>query len=176
MDLKKINRRKSLKLLALLASSLLIATASAEIYRYMYIDGSITVGSAQMVWILGSDAPGDATIAGSTATVDLDVEQGTPINFTECLFLKNNGTGGALNYNVTISTAVSSSNFQEAKMHVFENATVPGTWTFNGTLDLTDSADFHASALGQSDYLRMTFEVNATIASGTEAFDIQVRY
>lgn len=174
MNLGKINYKKSLKLVVLMISSLLIATASATVYRYMYIDGSITVSSPKLVWILGGDAPADATISGTTATIDLDVEQGTPINFTEALFLKNNNATGSFNINITMTTAVSSSDFTEAKMHINENST--GSWQYVDTLDLTDSTDFYYGSLAAGNYLRMTFEVNATIASGTRNFDIQVRY
>ncbi len=176
MNLGKINHKKSLKLVVLMLGWLLIATASATVYRYMYIDGSITVGGAEMVWILGDDAPGDASIAGSTATIDLDVEQGTPINFTECLYLKNNGTSGSVNYNITMTSAVSSGDFERAKMHIYENYTTPGSWIFLNTFDLTDSTDYYAGSLSWGNYTRMTFEVNATIATGSRSFDIQVEY
>jgi len=69
MNLKRIGSRKSLKFLGLLISSLLIATVSATTFRYLYIDGSITVGTQQMSWILGSDASG-ASISGTTAIVN----------------------------------------------------------------------------------------------------------
>ena len=154
-------------------SALLIATVSATTFRYMYIDGSITVGGAKLIWILGDDAPGDASLAGSTATLDLNVEQGTPLNFTEALFLKNNSTASA-DINITITNAVLSGDFERAKMHINQNSS--GSWLYVDTLDLTDSNDFYADSLAAGNYLRMTFEVNATLATGTKAFDIQVEY
>lgn len=51
----KINYKKSLKLVTLLITSLLIATVSAEVYRYMYIYGTITVGSPKLIWLEGED-------------------------------------------------------------------------------------------------------------------------
>jgi len=77
-----VNYKKTLKLVTLLAMSLLIATVAAETYRYMYLDGSVTISSSKMLWLTGVDAPGDTSIDGSTVTVDLDVEAGTPVNFT----------------------------------------------------------------------------------------------
>jgi hypothetical protein len=141
----------------------------------MYIDGSITVSSAKLIWILGDNAPLDASISGSTAIMDFDVEEGTPVNFTEALFLKNNNATGSFNYNITITQAVSSDDFQRAKMHIYENYTLP-SWTYLHTLDLTNATDFYSGSLQAGKYLRMTFELNATKSSGTYNFDIRVEY
>ena len=170
----KINYKKILKLVTLLITSILIATVSADVYRYMYIDGSITVSGAKLIWMEGIDFPADGSISGSTATLDLDVEQGTPLNFTEALFLKNVNSTGSFSINLTEATAVSSSDFERAKMHIYENSST--SWVYVDTLDLTDSNDFYAGSLAAGNYLRMTFEVNATISSGSRAFDIQVEY
>lgn len=170
-----VNYKKTLKFVTLLIASLLIATVSAQVYRYMYIDGSITVSGAKLIWIKGSSVPG-ASISGSTATIDLDVEEGTPVNFTEALFLKNVNASGSFNYNITVTEALSSSEFQRAKMHIYENWTASPSWTFVNTLDLTDDADFYSDNLVFGGYLRMTFEVNATQSSGPYNFDIQVEY
>jgi len=170
----KIIYKKTLKLVTLLITSILIATVSADTFRYMYIDGSITVTGAKLIWIEGTDFPADGSISGSTATLDLDVEQGTPLNFTEALFLKNVNSTGSFNIDLTETTAVSSSDFERAKMHIYQNTS--GSWEYVDTLDLTDINDFYAGSLGAGNYLRMTFEVNATISSGGRPFDIQVEY
>jgi hypothetical protein len=170
-----VNYKKTLKLVTLLAMSLLIATVAAETYRYMYLDGSVTISSSKMLWLTGADAPGDASIDGSTVTVDLDVEAGTPINFTECLFLKNDNTTGSFSIDLSITPAVSGSDFSTCKVHIYENST--GTWTYVDTLDLTNAADTYSGSLAAGNYLRMTFDVDAaTGASGTKPFDMQVRY
>ena len=178
MNVKKIRSRKALKLLGLLISAMLIATVSAVTYRYLYIDGSITVGGQYMSWILGVDAPGDASISGTTAIMDFHVEEGTPLNFTEALFLKNNNSTGSFNYNLTISQNVLSTDFQRAQMHIYQNWTGPASnWTFVDTMDLTNATDFYQASLAGGKYLRMTFEINATIASGqSRSFDIQLEY
>jgi len=175
-----VNYKKSAKLILLLISTLLIATVSAATYRYMYIDGSVTVGTAKLIWIEGLDSPGDATISGSTYTVDLDVEPGTPLNFTECVFLKNQDTA-AHNMTISVTTTISATDFTECKMHIYENTTASPDWTLVDTLDLTTSDSYETytgnSPLGAGEYYRMTFEVAATTgASGTYNFDIQVEY
>jgi len=175
MEIKKIPFRKSMKFLTLLLTSLLIAMASAQVYRYMYITGSITIGTEKLIWIKGADAPADASISGSTATIDLDVEPGTPINFTECLFLKNDNAIGSFNILISITTAVSSSDFDEAKTHIYQNST--GEWQYVDSLDLTNAASSYSGSLAAGEYLRMTFEVAAKAsASGTMPFGVQVRY
>jgi hypothetical protein len=68
-----LNYKKSAKILLLLLSSILIASVSAQVYRYMYIDGSVTVGTAKLIWLAGENAPGDYDITGSTATIDLPI-------------------------------------------------------------------------------------------------------
>jgi len=171
----KVNYKKSLKFVTLMISALFIAMVSAQVYKYMYIDGSITVSSAQMIWMLGENAPSDAAIDGSTVTVDLDVQQGVPMNFTECLFLKNDNATGSFSILISITTAVSGADFTEAKMHIYANST--GSWVFVNTMDLTNAADTYSGSLAAGNYLRMTFEVDATTsATGTKPFDIQVRY
>jgi len=174
MNMKKIRSKKALKFLGLLISAMLIATVSAVTYRYLYIDGSITIGAQYMSWIAGTDAP-DASISGTTAIVDFDVEQGTPINFTEALFLKNNNNTGHFHCNVSVTTAVLPADFQEAKMHIYQNWT--GSWTWITTLDLTSTASVYPNGqLNGTKYLRMGFEINATASGGIKPFDIEVEY
>jgi hypothetical protein len=170
-----INYKKTLKLVTLLITSLLIATVAAETYRYMYIDGSITIGASKLVWLKGADAPADATISGSTVTLDLHVENGTLINFTECLFLKNENATGSFSVNLTIPAAVSTGDFATCKMHIYENSSM--SWVFVDTLDLTNSGDEYDGNLAAGAYWRMTFEVQAATATlGAKNFDVQARY
>jgi len=170
-----VNYKKTLKLVTLLAMSLLIATVAAETYMYMYIDGSITIGSSKMLWLTGTDTPVDATINGGTIVLDLDVTNGTLKNFTECMFLKNDNATGSFSLLISITTAVSGSDFDTCKMHIYANST--GTWTFVDTLDLTNAADTYSGSLAAGNYLRMSFEVQANSgATGGKSFDIQARY
>jgi hypothetical protein len=173
MNVKNIRSKKALKFLGLLISAMIIATVSAQVYRYMYIDGSITVTSAKLIWIEGADAPANTTISGSTVTINFDVEQGTPINFTEALFLKNDNATGSFDYNINVTTAVLSTDFERAYMHIYKNST--GSWVFANTLDLTDDTDYYSSSIDAGHYLRMTFELNAT-TTGNKPFGITVQY
>jgi hypothetical protein len=177
MNAIKIRSRKALKFLGLLISAMVIATASAQVYRYMFIDGSIVVGTQEMSWILGDEAPTGSSISGTTAILNgFPVDQGTPANFTEALFLRNNNVSETtFNYTITITNELSSTDFERAKMHIYQNYTVP--WTHLYTMDLTNPADSYSEQLGPLQHLRMTFEVNATMtASGTYNFDLQLEY
>ena len=168
----KKNIKRTLKFVTLLISSLLIATASATVYRYMELQGTITVGTPKLVWLEGSDV--DATIIGNTtAIISLNVENNTAINFTEAIFLKNVNTTGSFNYNITVTTALSASQFEEAKIHIYENST--GTWSYLSTVDLTNSNSYYSNNLSAGEYLRMTIEVKA-IQEGSDNFIIQVEY
>jgi len=176
-----VDYKKSLKIVTLLLSAIIIASVSAATYNYMYIDGSITVGSAKLIWIAGADAPGDITLAGGTVTMDLDVQPGVNQNFTEALFLKNQDTASH-NLTITVTTALSSDDFDIANAFIYENATVPGTWTHLDTLTLTTADDQYSSYTGNTPlvnggYYRFTFEIQADLAaSGQYSLDIQVVY
>jgi hypothetical protein len=173
--------KKSLKIVTLLLSAIIIASVSAATYSYMYIDGSITVGTAKLVWIAGSDAPGDIDVTGGTVTMDLDVQPGVNQNFTEALFLKNQDSASH-NLTITVTTALSSSDFDIANAYIYENATSPGTWTHLDTLTLTTADDQYSSYTGNTPlvndgYYRFTFEIQSDpAASGPYNFDIQVIY
>jgi hypothetical protein len=161
--------KKSLKIVTLLITAIFIATASADVYRYMYIDGTVTVGSAKLVWSNGSVT---ATIVGSTATITLNVEEDVPINFTDALFLTNND---AVSYDYTISvlTTLSGTDFTTAQIHVY--ATNEATGPYVDTLDLKSPTDTVAGTLAASGILSFTIDIEASTATGG-TFQVQVAY
>jgi len=145
----------------------------------MYIDGSVTIGTAKLVWIEGADAPGDTSISGGTVTMDLDVQPGLIQNFTECLFLKNQDSASH-NLTIKVTTNVSTSTFDSFKVYIYKNST--GSWTYVDTLDLTIVEDEYETYTGNTPliaggFYRFTFEVKAKDGtSGTVNFDIKVTY
>jgi len=179
----KIERKvtKPLKMALLLVSSLIIATASAQVYKYMYINGTVTIGTPALVWILGNDAPSDASITGSTVTIDLDVSPGEPINHTECLFLKNQDANPH-NLTIEVTSPASSGTFNYFKVHIYENYSISGSWSFVDTLDVTVDGDFYSTYAGNTPlpaggYYRLTFEICAKEnTGGSVSFYIQVTY
>jgi hypothetical protein len=166
--------KKSLKIVTLLISAIVIATASATTFSYMYIDGSVTVGGTKMIWIAGADAPNDISSTGSTITMDLDVQNGTYQIFTEALFLKNQDSTSH-DLNITVTAELSASDFDTANAIIYENST--GTWLEVGTLTLTTLSDQLSGSLDADEYYRFTFELQAAPdASGAKPFDLQVTY
>ena len=70
MNVKKIRSTKALKLLGLLISSMIIATASAAIYDYMNLDANVGVQGIALAWVNGTDGGSAGTqISGVTATL-----------------------------------------------------------------------------------------------------------
>jgi hypothetical protein len=170
----KINAKKTLKFVILLVSSLLIATASAAVYRYMEIQGTVTVGALKLIWIKGADAP-SATIVGSIATIPLNVENNTLVTFTEVLFLKNNDTSISFNYNISITDTLSSSAFETANLKLYTNSS--GSWSSLTTLDLKSTQTYSSiSPLGPGKYIRFTIEIKAIQDGASDSFKVQVTY
>ncbi|MGC8896056.1 MAG: hypothetical protein ACP5LB_04715 [Candidatus Bathyarchaeia archaeon] len=165
----KTNIKKSLKLLTLLITSLLIATASAYTYTYLFMGVGITVTSQQIVWIKdGSIVP------GGTVNMTFTVQQGVYTWFNETLYLKN--TGATTNVNITVTDPASTSVFDTCNVYVYENSTVPGTWTTVGTLDALTSASLLNKSLNS--YFRFDFEIKAKsdAVPGNYGFEITVAY
>lgn len=124
-------------------------------------------------WYLGADAPGDAFISGNTVIVDLDVEQGTPVNFTEALFLKNEHDTRTYDIEISLGRALPASEFDECQIHVYENSTA--SWQFVDTIDLADESDTYNGSLEAGSCLRMSFEVKARAsAGGTHYFRVKI--
>jgi len=169
----EINIKKILKISTLLIMSLLIATASATVYRQMRLTGNITVTAPKLVWIEGEDA--DASIDGSIATISLTVENGTAMNFTSAIYLKNENQTGSFHYNITIIDGLSSSEFEIAKIHIYDNEST--TWSYRDTVDLTNTSDYSVGTLNAGKYLRFTVEIKAINDQPTDTqFIIKVEY
>jgi hypothetical protein len=115
-----INYKKSLKLITLLISSLLIATVSAQIYNYMYITGSGEVTTTGLQWETGPDAPSTTSISGPTVSVPMNTSNGNPRNYTDCLHLVNlDNAAHSFNISVTSSTG-DIDNFTEFNLVLFD--------------------------------------------------------
>ena len=104
-----VNFKKSLKLVFLLITSLLIATASATIYDYMYLNGTIGVQGMSLEWNLGADnSTAGAQINGVTAALTSlnGPPNGTRI-YADPIRLNNTG-GSAVTFNLTIASITNS--------------------------------------------------------------------
>ena len=115
-----MNYKKGLKLVTLLITALLIATASAEIYNYMYINGTGTITTTGLRWGIGPDAPAGTTVSGPTVTVALTTNEGNPRNYTQCLNVTNLDDALTHSFNITVSSSTGDiGNFTEFKLVLF---------------------------------------------------------
>jgi len=172
MELKELRGKKPLKLVFLLFTALLIGTASATVYNYLYIQGIVTVGSAQIVWVQGSGAPSGTTIAGGLVQMDLSVQAGLNQTYTYCLYLKNTNSTHQFNMNITITTPLSASDFNSANVFVYNNATAG----YLHTIDMTGQ-NTYTTTLAGSGVDRLDFQTYAkTTASGNYNFNLRVTY
>ena len=172
----KINYKKSLKFVTLLVTSLLIGLVSAGTFKYMYMDGSTTIGTQQLAWIQDG-----SPISGDTVTMTLDVEPGIPTDFNETLYLKEQG-GTDHNLTMTVSAIVTAAKFEYYYMYIYENFTSPGSWQLVDSLDVKTLNDQYSTYTGNNplkanSYYKLDFGIKAnTGTSGTETFEITVKY
>jgi len=169
----KMNYKKSLKFVTLLITSLLIGAVSAATYKYMYLDGSVNIGSQKLQWTKDGSA-----ISGDTVTVNWDVEPGIGQNFSERVYLKNIDSASH-NMTITVTTPASASTFDLFSIYIYRNAT--GSWTYIDTLDVTTGDTYSTyttnEPLDQNVCFRLDFEIKAkTGTSGLNNFDLKVTY
>jgi len=122
MNVKNIRSRKALKFLGLLISAMIIAAVSAQVYSFMYIEGTGEATTTGLRWVLGDDAPAGTTITGGTVTaLPLTTNEGNERNYTDCLRIQNLDSGEAHNFwlNVTSSTG-NWTNWTEFNLVVFD--------------------------------------------------------
>ena len=103
MNVRKIRSMKALKLLGLLISSILIATVSAALYDYMYLDADVSVEGIALKWINGTDGGTAGTsISGLTATLTnlKGPPNGTRV-YPDPVRLNNTGTS-SVSFNITV--------------------------------------------------------------------------
>ncbi|HML03461.1 MAG TPA: hypothetical protein VK487_08835 [Candidatus Bathyarchaeia archaeon] len=174
MNLEKIRSKKSLKLVTLLLTSLLIASASAATLYGMNITGNVTVSAAKVIWVKGTNGNVTTTISGSSATVDLTVVNGTAQNFTDCLYLENLAAH-SYTVNFTTITPLPGASFSTSKMLIYTNA----TGAYLSSLDLaTAGATSNNNLLpnGADGVYSLIFEIVAASNANSNSFSVRVTY
>jgi len=169
-----VNYKKSLKLITLLISALLIATVSAQAYRFMYIEGTVTISQDKgLKWVKGDEASAGTSISGSTATVDIPISNGTTANFTHYLYLKELDTSAhSLVINITDIAAASLYETNGFNLTIYNNV----TGAHIDTLDVL-TTDSYSGSITADAIWHITFEVaTKTDASGIDDFAVQFRY
>jgi hypothetical protein len=169
----KLNYKKSLKFVTLLISALLIATVSAATYSYMYLNGTVTIGTQKLVWVQSSE------VAGDTVTVNLNVEPGIPKSFNDTLYLKNK-ENAAHNMTIKVSSPADGTKFDSFWIYIYSNAT--GLWVFKDKLNATLLNDAYNTytlndPLTAYDMYKFDFVLTAKDgAAGSPTFTLEVKY
>jgi hypothetical protein len=166
------NYRKLLKFATLLVTSILIASVSATTYKYMFINGTVTISTTTgLNWVKGSDAPTGTNIAGGSVSVPFTVQNGTAMNFTYCLYLKNLDTSSHP-VQINVTTPATSSLYDKFNIMIFNNA----SQTFIHTLNAL-TTDSYSSTITSSQIWRLLFQINAkSTASGSDTFVMEFTY
>jgi hypothetical protein len=165
----KTNIKKSLKLMTLLVTSILIAAASAQTYTYMYLQGSIVVETQKIVWIKEGQE-----VSGDTVQMSFTVEPNFTRTFNDTLYLTNKDITNH-NVNITVTDTVGS-HFETCTVYVYENFTQSGSWTLVGTLDLKNSNSALTKQLNSAGYFKFDFEIRATSTGSDNSFELMVIY
>jgi hypothetical protein len=168
--------KKSLKIVTLLITALLIATASAQIYNYMYIQGTGEITSTGLRWELGTDAPGTAGVSGPTASVPMTTNEGNPRNYTDCLHLVNLDGSDTHDFNLTVTSSTGDkSDFTEFHLVLFNAAD-----TEVAVLDLLTQGNYSSTLnIGTSETWRVLFElvpIASPTSGSTVTFEVTLIY
>jgi len=166
--------KKSLKIVTLLITAILIATASAQVYSYMYIKGGATITGSELEWTLGTNAPTGTSISGYTVNdLNFSVPENTFKNFTDALRLtNNNATSITFNLTATI-TAGSVANFTTLDLVVYDS-----TGAREGDLSVLTQGTATDIVITSTETLYIRFEIDplTDATEGYIAFTITLTY
>jgi|YelNatPaOPRAMG01_1025707.scaffolds.fasta_scaffold113255_2 hypothetical protein len=170
----KISIKKILKFATLLITSIIIASASADVVSHMYFGGTVDVISRKLVWIIDG-TPQSTNIANLTLTV----EAGGSITITNKVYLKNEDSNPH-NLTITVTRAVSADKF-DLFVDIYSNET--GSWVLLDTLDATNSGDYFSTyeltppnPLDGGKAYKLDFRVTATADANDATFELRVDY
>jgi len=167
----EVNYKKLLKVSVLLLSSVIIGAVSAANYGYLYIQGTVTVGTRNLQWVKDG-----SPVTGDTVSITLNVEQYTPTNITGRLFLNNTDSSNSYSLTLTVTSAASSTDFDNLTIYVYRNGT--GGWqpiSPDNTLDALTEGDSFSATINAHESFRFDFWINATTTNGG-TFEITVEY
>jgi hypothetical protein len=170
----KINYKKSLKLITLLISAILIATVSATTYKYMYLEGTVTIGTQELAWIKDG-----VEITGDTVTQSLTVTPDIPIDINGTLYLWNKDSA-AHDMTIKVVTAAAATKFDVFRIYIYSNET--GSWVYRDYLNATTINDEYSTytisnPLDAGHGYKFDYQITATLGStGSTTFRLEVKY
>ena len=171
----KMNYKKAAKLITLLFSSILIATVSAQSYRFLYMEGSVSISQTGLRWVKGNE--GDyvtITISGSTVQPSISVSNGTSSIFNHTLYIENLD-GDTHDIVINITSPANSAYYESNgfNLTIYNNST--GALITSLNVLTTDS---YSGTIGASAVWHISFEIaTRTDSTGqSDNFDVQFRY
>jgi hypothetical protein len=169
-----VSYKKALKIITLLATTILIASVSAQVYSYMYIQGSGAITTGGMSWQKGSTAPAGSTIDGVyVKNLNLSIPLSTPKNFTDCLHLSNND---ATSHTFSIAAAVTGGN--TSKFTTFDMVVYQSGGARIAKISIKNSESASGLSISGSATLYVRFEVIPLTGetTGNMAFTVTLTY
>jgi hypothetical protein len=112
----KINVKKSAKMAFLTITALLIATASAAVYNYMYQIGEIGVEGMTLAWSSGDDGESAGTTINGV-TCSLTNLKGPPNGtrtYSDPVRLKNNAASGNTAFDLLINSVSGNTSYMDS--------------------------------------------------------------
>jgi hypothetical protein len=170
----QINIKRSMKFITLAVFAALIASVSAQVYSYMYIQGSGEISTGGMKWQKGTTAPSATAIVGATVT---NLNLTTPANnsriFTDCLRLINNDETSHTFSIESATTGGSAANFDAFDMVVYHNG-----GSDVATISIKSNGSAPALTIDASETLYVRFELYPTAGqtSGKVSFTVTLTY
>ena len=151
----QINIKKSMKFITLAVFAALIATVSAQVYSYMYIQGSGSITTGGMSWAKGATAPAGSSVSGVyVRNLNLSIQADTPKNFTDCLHLTNND---ASPHTFSIAAKVTAGNI--SKFTTFDMVVYQSGGARVGSISVKNDGSTSGLSIGGSTTLYVRFEV-----------------
>jgi len=170
----QINYKKAAKLITLAVSTLLIATVSAQMYSYMYIQGSGTISTGGLGWAKGTTAPAGSTVEGVyVKNLNLSITADTPMNFTDCLHLINND---ASSHTFGLEATVTGGN--TTKFNTFDMVVYHSDETGVSKISIKNGESASSLTIDGSETLYVRFEVDPLLGetTGDMAFTVKLTY
>ena len=168
--------KKSLKIISLLITAIIIGTVSAATYSYMFIHGSASIATGILSWALGTSAPTGAAVNGHTVNgLNFSVPKDTFQNFTDCLHLVNSDTDDGYSFDLSTDvTAGDTSKFTTFDMVVYDSTGAPlDRLSIKNEESTSPSLTIDAS---ETLYIRFEIEPVTGEDTGYLAFTVQLTY
>ena len=171
-----IKYKRSLKIVTLLITSLLIATASAATYNYLFLNAAIGVETLPLVWSAGTDSTVIFTPAGATCSIsNLTGPAGGTKNYSDAVRLTATS-------DVTFDLQLESISGNTSEMDsIFVTVYDTNGDVFKGNLTVWNAGSPGATPVEDlsiltSDIWRLAWQISwKSTATGTENIDVVLK-